>query len=83
MRANGREVAILEQAVNLRWRDGTVYQSIPTDGVGFVPFDQVFPFFSWLVAEVDFARFKATGVTVIVDAGGQLDPTIPGHSAAN
>ena len=42
--------------VNLRWRDGTIYQSFPTDSEGFAPFDEVFPFFSWLVAEVDFAR---------------------------
>jgi len=61
-----------EQAVNIRWRDGTMYQSMPTDGEGFVPFDQIFPFFSWLVAEVDFARFKATGVTVVVDDGGPI-----------
>jgi hypothetical protein len=61
-----------EQGVNIRWRDGTMYQSMPTDGEGFVPFDQVFPFFSWLVAEVDFARFKATGVTVTVDDGGPI-----------
>ena len=66
------EMGILEQAVNLRWRDGSMYQSFPTDGEGFVPFDQVFPFFSWLVAEVDFTRFKATGLTVTVDDGGAI-----------
>jgi len=71
------EPGIAEQAVNLRWRDGSVYQSMPTDGEGFVPFDEVFPFFSWLVAEVDFARFKATGLTVTVDDGGAIDPTDP------
>jgi hypothetical protein len=67
------EAAIPEQAVTLRWRDGTVYQSFPTDLEGFVPFDQVFPFFNWLVAEVDYARFKATGLTVKVDHGGPVD----------
>jgi hypothetical protein len=71
------ELPIPEQAVNLRWRDGTMYQSMPTDMEGFVPFDEVFPFFSWLVAEVDFLRFKATGVTVVVDAGGAIDATDP------
>ncbi len=64
------EAGIPEQAINLRWRDGSMYQSMPTDMTGFVPFEQVFPFFSWLVAEVDFTRFKATGVTAVVDAGG-------------
>ena len=71
------EPGIPEQAVNLRFRDGTVYQSFPTDRDGYVPFDQVFPFFHWLVAEVDFLRFKATGVTVTVDNGGAIDPTDP------
>ena len=64
------EDPLAEQAVNLRWRDGSVYQSFPTDLEGFVPFDQVFPFFNWLVAEVDYARFEATGLTVTVDHGG-------------
>lgn len=67
------ELGIPEQAVNLRWRDGTVYQSFPTDGEGYVPFDQTFPFFHWQVAEVDFARFKATGATIYVDDGGPVD----------
>lgn len=66
------EAGIIEQAVNLRFRDGTIYQSFPTDGDGFAPFDEVFPFFSWLVAEVDFARFKATGLTLTVDDGGPI-----------
>ena len=68
------EAPIAEQAVNLRWRDGSVYQSFPTDLEGFVPFDQVFPFFNWLVAEVDYTRFDATGLTVTVDGGGNVDP---------
>lgn len=70
------EAGIRDQLVNLRYRDGSIYQSFPTDTTGFVPFDEVFPFFSWLVAEVDYARFKATGVTVTVDAGG---PVVPGE----
>jgi len=64
------EAPLSEQALNLRWRDGTVNQSFPTDLEGFVPFDQTFPFFSWQVLEVDYTRFKATGMTVTVDAGG-------------
>jgi len=71
------EEGILEQTVNLRWRDGSIYQSFPTDSEGFVPFDQVFPFFAWLVAEVDFARFKATGVTITIDDGGPIDNADP------
>jgi FtsP/CotA-like multicopper oxidase with cupredoxin domain len=64
------EIGLPEQAINIRWRDGSVYQSSATDGAGFVPFEEVFPFFAWQVAEVDYTRFKATGVTVVVDNGG-------------
>ncbi len=76
-------------AVNLRWRDGRIYQSQLLSSDGQAAFQQVFPFFHWLVAEVDFANFKATGATVTVDGGGpgpnlatdglvpQADPTLP------
>jgi hypothetical protein len=60
------------QAVNLRFRDGSVYQSTATDGDGNYEFSEVFPFFNWLVAEVDYLRFKATGLTALPDAGGAL-----------
>ncbi|MEN8190928.1 MAG: hypothetical protein ABFS19_13865, partial [Thermodesulfobacteriota bacterium] len=66
------ESPILEQAVLLRWRDGTVYQENVTDPEGLYAFDQVFPFFSWLVTEVDFARFEATSLTVVADNGGPI-----------
>jgi predicted outer membrane repeat protein len=66
------EAGIPDQNVNLRFRDGTIYMAFPTDTVGYVPFQKVFPFFRWLVAEVDFLRFKATGLTVINDDGGPV-----------
>lgn len=59
-------------AVNLRWRDGRIYQSFPIDGEGAAPFDEVFPFFHWLVGEVDFATLKATGASFTADAGGPV-----------
>lgn len=71
------EAPLPEQVVNLRFRDGSLYQSIPTDLNGEAPFEEVFPFFSWIVAEVDYARFKATGATIVVDAGGPINPTDP------
>jgi len=71
------DVGMMEVPVNLRWRDGTIYNSMPTDTEGWSPFDEVFPFFSWLVAEVDFARYKATGVTITVDAGGAVNAADP------
>lgn len=60
--------------VNVRWRDGSLYQTFPTDGEGVAIFQEVFPFFSWLVAEVDYARLKPTGATFVVDGGGAVMP---------
>ncbi len=65
-------VGIPGQAVNLRFRDGSIYQSVATDDDGNYEFPEVFPFFNWLVAEVDYLRFEATGVTTLADAGGAL-----------
>lgn len=61
-----------EAAISLRFRDGRIYQGFPVDINGEAPFDEVFPFFHWLVAEVDFAKLKATGMTVTVDNGGPV-----------
>jgi hypothetical protein len=69
------EGGIGQQAVNLRFRNGTVYQATQSDHMGNYAFEEVFPFFKWLVAEVDFARYKATGMTAVVDWGGPIpDP---------
>lgn len=57
-------------ATNLRFRDGRIYKSVPIDVEGAAPHEEVFPFFHWLVAEVDFATYKATGATMIADDGG-------------
>lgn len=73
------EVGMPDQAVNLRFRDGSIYQSTATNPQGYAEFPEVFPFFNWLVAEIDFARFKATGATIVVDAGGE----IPAHDSWN
>jgi hypothetical protein len=72
------EGPINDQATILRWRDGTVYQENVTDFTGAYTFDQIFPFFAWLVAEVDFGRFEATGLTAVVDNGGQIPESVPG-----
>ncbi|MDD5707745.1 MAG: SdrD B-like domain-containing protein, partial [Kiritimatiellae bacterium] len=64
------EEGIPSQAVNLRFRDGTVYMATVTDSAGDYQMSEVFPFFKWLVTEVDFARFKATGMTAVTDEGG-------------
>ena len=66
------EPGIPDQTINLRFRDGSMYGTSTTDTEGYLPFDEIFPFFSWLIAEVDFARFRATGVTTTVDEGGAV-----------
>lgn len=71
------EQPMFEQGTALRWRDGTIYQGFPTDLEGAAPYDEVFPFFSWLVAEVAFDRFKATGATIVSDMGGPINPGDP------
>ncbi len=68
------DIGIPEQTVNLRFRDGSMYQSFPTDLTGYVPFDEVFPFMKFLIAEVDYARYKATGATIVADGGGPILP---------
>ena len=68
------EGGIPNMAVNLRFRDGRVYMGTVTDGAGDYEMQEVFPFFKWLVAEVDFARFKATGLTSVTDEGGPIAP---------
>lgn len=58
--------------VNIRFRDGSIYQSTATDDEGHYEFPEFFPFFNWMVAETDFTRFKATGATIIADNGGAV-----------
>lgn len=70
------ETGIPNQAMNIRFRDGSIYQSTLTDSKGEFKFNELFPFFNWMIGEVDYARFKATGATIVVDAGG----AVPAHN---
>jgi len=72
-----------EQNVNLRFRSGDIYKAFPTDSTGFVPFQGVFPFFHWLVGEVDFTNFKATGLRVTNDLGGPVTYGADGEGRRN
>ncbi|HZQ22691.1 MAG TPA: PKD domain-containing protein, partial [Terriglobales bacterium] len=74
------EQPIPQQALNLRFRDASIYQSQTTDSKGFTAFNEVFPFFNWLIAEVDYTRFKATGATITVDAGGDVTGVPPPYT---
>jgi hypothetical protein len=60
-----------------RYRDGSIYQSYPTDGSGFIPFEQVFPFFKFLVVDVDYSKLRPTGATIVTDDGGFVDESGP------
>ncbi len=68
------ENGIPKQLVAIRFTDGSIYKEAVTNPLGDFCFPEVFPFFYWLVAEVDFGRYKATGATFIVDDGGPLAP---------
>ncbi len=66
-------VGIPEIPVNIRFRDGSLDQTFKTaEGTGVATFNETFPYFNWQVIEVDNTRFKPTGVTVVVDAGGPI-----------
>ncbi len=66
------EQGLQDVAVNLLWRDGTLYQSQLTDAEGKIEFNEVFPFFHWLLAEVDGVRLSPSGVTTVSDGGGPV-----------
>lgn len=68
------EMGMPNQNINLRFRDGSIYQAQATDAEGAYTFSEVFPWFNWIVAEVDFLRYKATGATIVVDDGGAVSP---------
>lgn len=69
------EVGIPDMVVNLRFRDGSIYMTTVSEPPnGDYSMAEVFPFFKWLIAEVDFARYKATGMTSVVDYGGEVLP---------
>ena len=65
---------IPQQVLNLRFRDGSIYMSTITDQTGDFSMQEVFPFFKWLIAEVDFGRYKPTGITAVTDEGGVIPP---------
>ncbi|HEY6095068.1 MAG TPA: Ig-like domain-containing protein [Gallionellaceae bacterium] len=66
---------------NIRYRDGSIGFFNNTDMNGYAGFNEIFPFFNWLVLEADTTRFKQTGVHVVYDAGGPADGTPGGGSS--
>ena len=66
------ETGVANQAINIRFRDGSMYATTSSNDFGDYELIEVFPFFKWLVAEIDFATLEATGATIWVDNGGAL-----------
>ena len=60
------EVGIELQTVNLRFRNGVMYQATQTLPDGSYMFSEVFPFFKWLITEIDYLRYKPTGMTAVI-----------------
>ena len=66
---------------NVRFRDGSYSNFNNTDLNGFAGFNEIFPFFNWLVLEADTTRYKQTGVHAVYDAGGPADGTTGGGTS--
>jgi len=76
------EASLPNQTVNLLWRDGSHYMTTTTDLNGYYEFNEVFPWYKWIVAERSGSDTgKRTGATIWVDNGGRLpvryDPPVP------
>jgi hypothetical protein len=71
------EPGLVQIPSRVRMRNGKFNNTLFTDVDGNAHFDETFPLFNWYVAESDTTRFKATGVHVVNDAGGQLDGPAP------
>ena len=74
------EPGMSEVGVNLRYSDGSPYASQLTDDAGNYSFTQVFPWWRWLVMELDpgalpgnYGRFKTTGMTAVIDDGSWIN----------
>ncbi|MGF6604340.1 hypothetical protein P3T23_009095 [Paraburkholderia sp. GAS448] len=67
------EPGIAQVPVRIRYRDGSVSNTLLTDSDGNAVFNELFPLFNWYVVESDRTRFAGTGVNVTVDAGGLAD----------
>ncbi len=66
------EAGIPNQIVNIRFTDGSMYASTKTDNDGNYSITQMFPWWRWVVGQIDGTRFKATGLTAVVDDGGPI-----------
>ena len=64
--------------VNLRFTDGTAIYAGLTDSKGNYSFNQFFPFWRFLTAEIGPDRFRPTGMTAVADDGGDIQASSTG-----
>jgi hypothetical protein len=57
----------------VRFRDGSLGNNLLTDFTGTANFNEVFPYFNWMVVEADTTRYKTTGIHTVYDVGGPAD----------
>ncbi len=69
------EPGISQIPVRIRFRDGSISNTLLTDPDGNAYFHELFPLFNWFVVESDDTRFKGSGVRIAVDGGGAVDST--------
>ena len=62
--------------VVVRYRDGSLANSLSTDFTGTANFNETFPLFNWYVVETDVTRYKNTGTHAVYDTGGPADGTV-------
>ena len=74
---NATEPGLPLVPINVRFRDGSYSNFNNTDLAGNAGFNEIFPYFAWVVLEADTTRYKQTGVHVVYDAGGPADCTAP------
>ncbi len=66
--------------MTIRFRDGSISNTLFTDSSGHASFDELFPLFNWYVIESDTTRYKSSAVRLAVDGGGDVanDANYPG-----
>jgi hypothetical protein len=62
--------------VTVRYRDGSMANTLFSDFNGTANFNETFPLFNWYVVETDVTRYKTTGIHTVYDAGGPADGTL-------
>ena len=71
----GKLSGLSNQALVVRYRNGSIGMTAITDATGNAIIPELFPLFNWYVTESDMTRYKQKAVNIAVDGGGQVDTT--------